>query len=81
MIHGLFVIVVVSELLDHFLEKKITKTLKHDRAIEKLAGGNYIVRTPVHRISETISGLSFDKRPAKRLNNDDKMYKKLYRII
>lgn len=57
------------------------KSTKHDYAIRMLDEDGYIVRTPVNKIYETIVNISKDKRPVKKLNDSEKMYEKLYRII
>ena len=54
---------------------------KHDRALKELNKENYILRTTVDNIYETIAGLLLRKNPLRKLNDAEKMYKKLYRII
>lgn len=54
---------------------------KHDYAIEGLASADYIVQTSVDKIRDAIVDISCNKRPVKRLDNAEKMYEKLYRII
>ncbi|MBL7068435.1 MAG: mitochondrial fission ELM1 family protein [Candidatus Omnitrophica bacterium] len=56
-------------------------SFKHDYAIERLASENYITRTPVSRIRNTVLDLSNKGDSVKRLDNTERMYKKLYRII
>ncbi len=62
------------------LEKK-RNVSKHDGFIKRLASLGYIVRAPVDRIRETVVELSQKKGSVKRLNDAEKMYEKLYRII
>ena len=61
------------------LEKK-RRSSKHDDAIRSLASGNYIIKTPVDGISDTIRKAS-ERGEFKRLDNNEIMYKKLLRVI
>ncbi len=62
------------------LEKK-RDSRKHDYFITRLAGLNYITRTPVDKIYQVVLDLSKKDMPVKKLNDAEKMYEKLYRII
>jgi len=64
------------------LEKKRSSSFdKHDYAIKDLVSSNYIVETPVSGIHDTIVDLSRRKDPVRKLDDVEKMYEKLYRII
>jgi len=56
-------------------------SFKHVYAIERLASENYIIRTPVGRIRDTVLDLAKKKDAVKMLDNTKRMYEKLYRII
>lgn len=62
------------------LEKKKGSS-KHDYAMERLTSLDFIVRAPVENINEIITQLSQREKPPRRLDNGEKMYEKLYRII
>lgn len=54
---------------------------KHERAIKGLAADDYIRHIPIDRIGRAVWDISGDKAAQKRLDNAQKMYYKLYRII
>ena len=61
--------------------KRTKKISRHDYAMKRLAELDYIIRTPADKIHEIILNVSGMKGPARRLDNKEKMYEKLYRII
>jgi mitochondrial fission protein ELM1 len=54
---------------------------KHDRAITRMAAEGYVIRTQAGKVRDTIESLDRDKCKLKVLDNSERMYKKLYRII
>lgn len=56
-------------------------SLKHKYAMKSLASKGFITHVPVDRLGEAIVDVQRSERQYKRLDNDDRMYEKLYRII
>ncbi len=64
------------------LEKKKAQTLnKHDYAIDRLTKEHYITHPPLDQVGKAVMALSQMQGFQKKLDNNAKMYKELYRII
>jgi len=63
------------------LEKKAVKTTKHERLLDELNKNGFITRTSVGKIAETAQDLLRGDRPARTLDDSEKIYKAVYRII
>lgn len=60
---------------------KKRRSAKHEVTLEGLSRSNYIVRTPIDKVCETVVYMWRSGRQLKRLDDTEKMYEKLYRII
>jgi len=63
------------------LEKKGSKVTKHEKLLENLANSGVIVRSPVERISERALEILEKNLAPKKLDDSEKIYKAVYRII
>ncbi|MEE8359304.1 MAG: ELM1/GtrOC1 family putative glycosyltransferase, partial [Candidatus Omnitrophota bacterium] len=64
-----------------FEPEMIGSRTKHDYALDRMESLGYISKTPVSMIHQNINKLSRDNGIVRRLDNAQRMYRKLYRII
>ena len=63
------------------LDKKKRGVTRHERMLQKLAESGIVTRAPVEKITETVMDVLKQGAPVKVLNDSEKIYEAVYRII